>query len=124
MSGKKYRILVADAKDFLRDVIVESLGKETECVCVSTPEELCAKIGNVDAAVVGTNIWVDDLTIRYEAIAKLRQITTVPLLVLTSKHYSSVRIGLLKSGADDVMTKPFNPDEMAIRVRKLINRFG
>lgn len=123
MSGKKYRILVADAKDFLRDVMVESLGKETECVCVSTPEELCEKLDEVDAAVIGTNIWVDDLNVRLQALSELREGTRIPLLVLTSKHYSSVRIGLLKSGADDVMTKPFNPDEMAIRVKKLIKRF-
>ncbi|HKR04842.1 MAG TPA: response regulator transcription factor [Bacteroidia bacterium] len=46
----------------------------------------------------------------------------VPILILTAKSSSSDRINGLRIGADDYLTKPFNLEEMLLRVRKLIKR--
>lgn len=46
----------------------------------------------------------------------------VPILFLTAKHTSEDRVSGLKKGADDYLTKPFNLEELILRVRALIRR--
>ena len=46
----------------------------------------------------------------------------VPILILSSKNSSSDRVLGLKKGADDYLTKPFNLEELLLRVTKLINK--
>lgn len=46
----------------------------------------------------------------------------VPILILSAKNTSSDRILGLKKGADDYLTKPFNLEELLIRVSKLIQK--
>ncbi|MEP7168575.1 MAG: response regulator transcription factor [Bacteroidota bacterium] len=48
--------------------------------------------------------------------------TDVPILILTAKSSGADRVKGLRIGADDYLTKPFNLEEMLLRVRKLINR--
>ncbi len=45
----------------------------------------------------------------------------IPLLVLSGENKSQNRIDCLKNGADDYMIKPFNPEELELRVAKLFN---
>jgi len=47
---------------------------------------------------------------------------SVPLLMLSGKDESSSKIKCLKQGADDYVVKPFNPEELDIRVRKLLDK--
>lgn len=44
----------------------------------------------------------------------------VPILILSAKNASTDRVEGLKKGADDYMVKPFNLEELLLRVRKLI----
>lgn len=46
----------------------------------------------------------------------------VPILILSAKNSSSDRVLGLKKGADDYLTKPFNLEELLLRVHKLINK--
>jgi len=46
--------------------------------------------------------------------------TDVPILILSAKNTSADRVQGLKRGADDYMVKPFNLEELLLRVRKLI----
>lgn len=46
----------------------------------------------------------------------------VPILILSAKDSSSDRVLGLKKGADDYLTKPFNLEELLLRVSKLINK--
>ncbi len=61
----------------------------------------------------------------FELISTIRSSITlqaVPILVLSGSRQSEVRINVLSNGADDFMMKPFNPDELQIRVANLIAR--
>ena len=123
MTRLKKKVLIAENKQFLVDVIRESLISEGYvCVCVNTENELYGVIDNVDAAVVGLDICPGDQPRRVDMIAEIKHRFGLPLLALTSLQYSSVRIELLKKGADDVLTKPFNPDELAVRLGKIMER--
>lgn len=123
MTRRKKKVLIAENKQFLVDVIRESLRSEGyDCVCVNTENELYGVIDNVDAAVVGLDICPGDQPRRVDMIAEIKHRFGLPLLALTSLQYSSVRIELLKKGADDVLTKPFNPDELAVRLGKIMER--
>ncbi len=46
----------------------------------------------------------------------------VPVLILSAKNSSADRVLGLKKGADDYLTKPFNLEELLLRVYKLINK--
>jgi two-component system alkaline phosphatase synthesis response regulator PhoP len=46
----------------------------------------------------------------------------VPILILSAKNSSADRVMGLKKGADDYLTKPFNLEELLLRVYKLINK--
>lgn len=46
----------------------------------------------------------------------------VPILILSAKNASADRVLGLKKGADDYLTKPFNLEELLLRVHKLINK--
>jgi len=46
----------------------------------------------------------------------------VPILILSAKNTSADRVNGLKKGADDYLTKPFNLEELLLRVHKLIEK--
>jgi two-component system alkaline phosphatase synthesis response regulator PhoP len=52
---------------------------------------------------------------------RLNNITT-PILILSAKNTSANRVQGLKLGADDYLTKPFNLEELLLRVSKLIQK--
>jgi DNA-binding response OmpR family regulator len=60
-----------------------------------------------------------------EFITQLRASTffkDIPLMVLTGKDDTSHKIKCLKQGADDYMVKPFNPEELEIRIENMLKR--
>ena len=46
----------------------------------------------------------------------------IPILILSAKNTSADRVSGLKKGADDYLTKPFNLEELLLRVYKLIDK--
>ena len=57
-----------------------------------------------------------------EAMVKIREISTVPIILLSAKSEDSDIIVGLNVGADDYITKPFNSIEVMARVKALIRR--
>ena len=57
------------------------------------------------------------------ALSKLRQVSNVPVILLTAKSEDTDKILGLNVGADDYVTKPFNPVEVAARVRSQLRRY-
>ena len=58
----------------------------------------------------------------YELTKRLRKVTQMPILILSAKNQDSEKILGLDLGADDYLTKPFNPLEVLARVRSLLRR--
>jgi len=60
-----------------------------------------------------------------ELLAQIRRdpaTRTIPVLILSALGDGSDRVRGLKAGADDYLAKPFEPEELAIRVRRLMER--
>ena len=57
------------------------------------------------------------------AMVKLRQYSNVPVILLTAKSEDTDKILGLNAGADDYITKPFNPVEVTARVRSQLRRY-
>ena len=57
-----------------------------------------------------------------EVIKRIRKDSSIPILVLSAKTADMDRIQGLITGADDYVTKPFNPLEVMARVRSLLRR--
>ena len=57
------------------------------------------------------------------AVAKIREISNVPVLFLSAKSEDTDKILGLNIGADDYITKPFNPVELCARVRSHLRRY-
>ena len=54
----------------------------------------------------------------------MRKGTDVPILMLTARDEDVDKIIGLEVGADDYMTKPFNPRELVARVKSILRRAG
>lgn len=57
------------------------------------------------------------------ALAKLREFSNVPVILLTAKSEDTDKVLGLNVGADDYITKPFNPVELLARVRSQLRRY-
>ena len=57
------------------------------------------------------------------ATAKLRETCNVPIILLTAKSEDTDKVLGLNMGADDYITKPFNPMEVLARVRSQLRRY-
>lgn len=58
-----------------------------------------------------------------EAMVKIREKSNVPIILLTAKSEDSDKILGLTVGADDYITKPFNPAEVTARVKSQLRRY-
>lgn len=59
----------------------------------------------------------------YELTKKIREISYIPIIILTAKNQDSDKILGLNIGADDYLTKPFNPLEIIARIKSNLRRF-
>ncbi|SDD82778.1 response regulator transcription factor [Glycomyces harbinensis] len=58
----------------------------------------------------------------FEVCRRLRRATAIPVVMLTARGEENDRIAGLDLGADDYVTKPFSPRELAARVRAVLRR--
>ena len=59
----------------------------------------------------------------YELIKKMRDVSNIPIIVMSAKNMDSDKILGLTLGADDYLTKPFNPLEVVARIKSQLRRF-
>ncbi|WP_353115500.1 response regulator transcription factor [Microbacterium sp.] len=53
---------------------------------------------------------------------RVREVSDVPIILLTARGETSDRVAGLENGADDYVTKPFHPRELALRAEALVRR--
>ena len=58
-----------------------------------------------------------------ETLEEIRKTKTIPVILLSAKSEDYDKIGGVNSGADDYITKPFNPLELIARVNSVLRRY-
>jgi len=59
----------------------------------------------------------------FQVLKKIRETSNIPVIMLTAKNNDMDKINGLTLGADDYLTKPFNPLELAARVKTQLRRY-
>lgn len=83
--------------------------------------QLCLEQARYDLAILDLMLPGQD---GLELCRKLRQQSTMPVIMLTARTEETDRIAGLEIGADDYVTKPFNPRELLARIRAVLRRTG
>jgi two-component system KDP operon response regulator KdpE len=58
----------------------------------------------------------------FEVLRRIRAVSQVPVIMLTARRADADKVRGLNQGADDYLTKPFNPEELSARVRAILRR--
>ena len=115
-------ILVVDDDDRLRDLLRKYLSDNGFIVISATD----AANARAKLASLAFDLIVLDLMMPGESgldfAADLRTTSDVPILMLTAMAESEDRIRGLEHGADDYLTKPFEPRELLLRVNNILKR--
>lgn len=117
------RILVVDDEKEIADLVCHCLGKEGfEAVLCTDGNEALGKIQceEFDLAILDIMLPGTD---GFSLCAEIRRKYNYPVIMLTAKTDFSDRISGLSLGADDYVTKPFNPPELVARVKAQLRRY-
>lgn len=118
------QVLVIDDEPIMRKLLQQILKDKYEVILKENGREALEWMysGNIpDLVVADLNMPEID---GFEYIEKVREsgfFNDVPLIVLSGEESSSERIKCLKLGANDYLIKPFNPEELGLRIDNLIN---
>ncbi|WP_413204814.1 response regulator [Rhodospirillum sp. A1_3_36] len=119
---KKRQIVVVEDDATTRVLIAKTLEAEGFLVReVSTGEEMRMAMRRGGVCLVVLDINLPDAN-GFDLARELRGYPGLGVLILTSRAEDVDRIVGLEIGADDYMTKPFNPRELAVRARNLARR--
>ncbi len=118
----KKRILIVDDEPRMRRFVRMNL--DLEGYEVSEAENGLAALGKArdelpDLVLLDVAMPVMD---GFETLARLREVSAVPVIMLTVKGDEEDRIRGLDLGADDYVTKPFSPRELLSRIRAVLRR--
>lgn len=117
-------LLVVDDDDRLRDLLKQFLSRAGFRV-TSAPDSATARrlMGTLDFDMAVLDVMMpgeDGLTFA----ADLRRKSAVPILMLTARGLPEDRIEGLRVGVDDYMGKPFDPEELLLRIEAVLRRAG
>ncbi len=115
-------ILVVDDEPNIRDVIHRSLEKHQFIVVMATNGwDALAAFDQATFAAVILDIMMPQLN-GLEVCRRIRQKSTVPIIMLTALNEETDKITALREGADDYLTKPFAVGELIARLQSVIRR--
>jgi two-component system, OmpR family, response regulator ResD len=117
-------ILVVDDEPVVRDVVVRYLRRDGYATLeAANGDDARELIQTRDPALVVLDVMLPG-TDGLELCRWIRARSALPVILLTARTDESDRIVGLELGADDYVTKPFSPRELAVRVRTVLRRTG
>jgi two-component system, OmpR family, response regulator ResD len=118
------RVMIADDDTVVRDVVRRYLERDgLEVVVARDGNEALRLLGTqrIDVAVLDVMMPGPDGLALCRSLRQ-RGDYTIPVILLTALGEEDDRIAGLEAGADDYLTKPFSPRELALRVRSVLRR--
>lgn len=123
MTNRKHRILLIEDEESLSSVVALNLefeGFEVKTV-TNGREALNSKNEVHEFDLVILDVMLPEVS-GWDICAAFKQVSNTPILFISAKGSSSDRIKGLKLGADDYLAKPFDLEELLLRVKVLIIR--
>jgi DNA-binding response OmpR family regulator len=121
-NGRMARVLVVDDEPIVRDVVARYLERDGHTIIQAGDGETARELlEREQPALVVLDVMLPGL----DGLALMRWIrarSDLPVIMLTARGDESDRIVGLELGADDYVTKPFSPRELAARVRTVLRR--
>lgn len=118
----KPHVLVVDDDDRLRQLLRKYLSDNGYLVSTAaSAAEARTKLGVVEPDMLVLDVMMpgeDGLSLTRD----LRRTRTIPILLLTAMGETEDRINGLETGADDYLTKPFEPRELLLRMASILRR--
>lgn len=123
MSDKKLSILLVEDEENLHEALKLNLELEGyEVTSAYDGAEALKAVNNEYFDLIILDVMLPELD-GISVVESIRiQQNEVPVLILSAKNSSADRVLGLKKGADDYLTKPFNLEELLIRVNNLIHK--
>ena len=116
------RVLVVDDEPIVREVVVSYLRREGyQTLEAEDGDTARALIERESPALVILDVMLPG-TDGFELCRWVRARSDLPVILLTARGEETDRIVGLELGADDYVTKPFSPRELAARVRTVLRR--
>ena len=117
------RIMVVDDEPNiieLAKLYLEREGYQVEGV--ANGQDALSRLGAVNPDLIVLDLMLPDID-GFEVCRQVRAKSNVPILMLTARKEDVDKIVGLELGADDYLTKPFNPRELVARVRAIMRRY-
>tara|TARA_B100000945_G_scaffold315976_1_gene316070 strand:- start:250 stop:924 length:675 start_codon:yes stop_codon:yes gene_type:complete len=120
MEKNKYHILVVDDDDKIRNLVKQFLIEKGYIVSsANNSEDAKMKINFFNFNLIILDVMMPGQS-GYELTDELKQTKNIPIILLTAKGEVESRIHGLKLGADDYLGKPFEPEELLLRIKNII----
>lgn len=118
-----HKILVVEDKLSMSQLMVRFLENKFEVITKEDGLQAISwlQLGNIPDIIL-TDLQMPNLD-GIELIKRIKEsgyFNDIPIIVLSSQESSNVRVECLKLGAQDYIMKPFNPEELMIRIERLI----
>ena len=117
------KILICDdEKDIVSALTIYLQAEGYETVAAYNGREALQILRGQEVQLVLLDVMMPELD-GISALSKIRQESNVPVILLTAKSEDTDKVLGLNVGADDYVTKPFNPVELIARVRSQLRRY-
>lgn len=118
-----YKILIADDEPEIRGLLRLYLENEQyEVIEAENGAEALRLVGAESPDLVMLDIMMPQMD-GYQALKHIREKNNIPVIIISAKDADSEKILGLNLGADDYISKPFNPLEVVARVNSNLRRF-
>lgn len=114
-------LVVDDEKKIVKGLCFSLKQDEYEVDCAYDGEEALNRIREGEYDIVLLDIMLPKLS-GFEVLQQVREFSDVPIIMLTARDDDMDKILGLDYGADDYVTKPFNPLEVKGRIKAIIRR--
>jgi DNA-binding response OmpR family regulator len=116
-------VLVVDDEPMVRDVVTRYLERDGHhVISVADGEAARSAIERDTPSLVLLDVMLPGRTDGLELCRWIRATSDLPVILLTARVEETDRIVGLELGADDYVTKPFSPRELATRVKTVLRR--
>ncbi len=115
-------ILVVDDDDGIRDLVKKYLEENNFLITTANSAEKAEeKINYIKFDLIVLDIMMPGQS-GLEFISKNKDKLSTPIILLTAKGEANERIEGLEIGADDYLSKPFEPKELILRIRNILEK--